>query len=44
MPAMRRIFRVDFDPAAGLTPDQLAHLAEEIRVVRIQLDSEAIAS
>ena len=28
VPGMRRVFRVDFDPAAGLTPDQLAHLAE----------------
>lgn len=44
VPAMRRVFRVDFDPEAGLTRDQLAQLADEIRVVRIQLEDHSLTS
>ena len=37
VPYMRRVFRVDgYDPNAGLRPDQLDRLGEEIAIVRIQ--------
>ena len=38
VPTMRRVFHVaDYDPRAGLRPDQLDRLGEEIAIVRIQL-------
>jgi deazaflavin-dependent oxidoreductase (nitroreductase family) len=39
VPYMRRVFRVDgYDPDAGLRPDQLDRLGEEIAIVRIRLE------
>ena len=38
LPAMTRVFRIDYDRAAGLRPDQLDFLGEQIAIVRIRLD------
>jgi len=41
VPAMDRVFKVDFDQRTGLTDEQLARLGVEIAVVRIELDPVA---
>lgn len=38
VPGMARVFHVDFDRKRGLTPDQVAHLGQEIAIVRVDLD------
>jgi hypothetical protein len=36
---MRRVFRIEgYDPRAGLRPDQIDRLGEEIAIVRIRLE------